>query len=130
MSFEAKLTIGSTDFRLLHCDYRIHREVDATGRPSSGNHGGTMAFEVESTDSDLIWEWMVDPFKAQDGSITFMKRDAIQKMKEVKWTKGYIVDVTETFDSTGEAPMTIKFEVSAEKITIGTAKHTNPWPKS
>jgi hypothetical protein len=130
MSFSAELAIGSVKFRLLHCSYRLKREVDATGRPSSGNRGGTITFEVESTDDATLWEWMVDPFKTQDGTITFKKRDQNQKMKEVQWTKGYIVDIHENFDTTGENPMTIKFTVSAETLKVGSAKHTNPWPKS
>ena len=130
MSFTAKIKIGSKEFRALHCSYSLNREVDATGRPSSMVHGGTISLEIESTDDNSIFEWMVDQFKNQDGSVTFMKRDADSKMKELKWEKGYVIQYTEALDSTGDNPMTIHFVVSAEKITVGSASHKNPWPKS
>ncbi len=130
MAFTANVSIGGKEFRVLHCTYSLHREVDATGRPSSMVHGGKVTIEIESTDDNSQFEWMVDQFKNQDGTITFKKRDQDSKMKELKWEKGYIVQYTESFDSTGDNPMTISFTISAEKISVGGASHKNPWPKS
>lgn len=129
MSFKAELSVGGGKaVRLLHCSYSLTREVDATGRPSSANRGGTISFEIESTEDSKLWGWMIDQFKQQDGTVTFFKRDSNQKMKEVKWEKGYIVQYSESFDSVGDNPMTIHFVVSAMKITSGDATHENPWP--
>jgi hypothetical protein len=86
--------------------------------------------EVESTDDTSLIEWMVDQYKTNDGTITFKKGDQDSKMKELKWEKGYIVQYTESLDHRGETPMTISFVVSAQKITVGSASHSNPWPKS
>jgi len=131
MSFKAELSIGGgTAIRLLHCSYALTRDVDATGRPSSGNRGGSISFEIESTDDTSLWAWMADQFQTKDGTVTFYKRDANQKMKELKWEKGYLVQFSESFDAIGENPMTIHFVVSAQKISSGSASHTNPWPKS
>lgn len=134
MSFEAHLVIdginGGKEIRLLHVSYAVHREVDATGRPSSHNHGGSISFEIESTDSSELWEWMIDQFSTKDGKITFMKRDEKQKMREVSWKKGYIVQFSESFDSTGANPISTHFTVSAEKIKNGNGELINPWPKS
>lgn len=130
MAFEAELSLGGDKYRLLHCSYALTREVDATGRPSSSNRGGTVSFEVESTESSKLWGWMVDQFSTKDGSVIFKKRDSNSKMKELKWEKGYIVQFSESFDANGENPMTIHFVVSAQKITCGDATHENPWPKS
>ena len=130
MSFTAQVKIAGKEFRVLHCSYSLYREVDATGRPSSMVHGGKINLEIESTDDNSQFEWMVDQFKTNDGSVTFLKRDQDSKMKELKWEKGYIVEYTEALDATGENPMTIRFVVSAEKITVGSASHKNPWPKS
>jgi hypothetical protein len=130
MSFTANLTIAGKEVRVLHCSYTLNREVDATGRPSSMVHGGKISLEVESTDDNSLFEWMVDQFKTNDGTVTFKKRDQDSKMKELKWEKGYIVQYTEALDAIGDNPMTIHFVVSAEKLTVGGASHKNPWPKS
>jgi hypothetical protein len=130
MSFTANLAIAGKEVRVLHCSYSLHREVDATGRPSSMVHGGKISLEIESTDDTSLFEWMVDQFKTQDGTVTFKKRDQDSKMKELKWEKGYIIEHTESFDQVGDNPMTIHFVISAEKITVGSASHKNPWPKS
>ena len=121
MSFTANLTIAGKEVRVLHCSYTLNREVDATGRPSSMVHGGKISLEVESTDDNSLFEWMVDQFKTNDGTVTFKKRDQDSKMKELKWEKGYIVQYTEALDAIGDNPMTIHFVVSAEKLTVGGA---------
>jgi Hemolysin coregulated protein Hcp (TssD) len=130
MSFTANLTISGKEVRVLHCSYSLYREVDATGKPSSMVHGGKISLEIESTDDNSLFEWMVDQFKTNDGTVTFKKRNQDSKMKELKWEKGYIVEYTEGLDAIGENPMTIHFVVSAEKISVGGASHKNPWPKS
>jgi len=127
MSFTASLTIAGKEVRLLHCSYTLFREVDSTGRPSSMVHGGKINLEVEATDDNSLFEWMVDQFKTNDGTIVFKKRDQDSKLKEVKWEKGYIVEYTESLDAIGENPFTIRFVVSAKKISVGGASHNNPW---
>src|SRR6476620_8822300 len=60
MSFNAKLKIAGKDgIDVLACDYALHRDVDAKGRPASGVYGGTINLSVESTDDTSIIESMV-----------------------------------------------------------------------
>lgn len=130
MSFKAHLSIeGGTEIRLLHCSYSLNRDVDATGRPSSMVRGGTVQFQIESTNDTQLNEWMIDQFTTKQGSVIFSKRDSNTKMKELKFENAYIVHIAESFDSIGENPMTIHFTITAEKITVGSATHVNPWPK-
>lgn len=130
MSFQAHLSIeGGSEIRLLHCSYSLNRDVDATGRPSSMVRGGTVQFTIESTHDTQLNEWMVDQFTTKQGKVTFFKRDSNTKMKELKFENAYIVHITESYDATGANPMTIHFTITAEKITVGSATHTNPWPK-
>ncbi|MES2590325.1 MAG: type VI secretion system tube protein TssD [Bacteroidota bacterium] len=130
MSFKANLSIeGGSEIRLTHCSYSLHRDVDATGRPSSAVKGGTVQFEIESTHDTSLNEWMIDQFTHKNGNVIFLKRDSNTKMKELKFENAYIVHISETFDSIGENPCKINFTITAEKITVGNATHTNPWPK-
>jgi hypothetical protein len=130
MSFKANLSIeGGSEIRLLHCSYTMHRDVDATGRPSSMVKGGPVQFEIESTHDTTLNEWMVDQFTHKNGHVVFMKRDSNTKMKELKFENAYIVEIHEKFDAVGENPFTIHFTITAEKISVGSATHVNPWPK-
>ena len=65
-----------------------------------------------------------------DGIITFKKSDEDATMKELEFKKAYIVHFSENLDANGEKPMYIKFTVSAEELTMGSATHENRWPKA
>ncbi len=129
MSFSAKLNVAGKEARVLSINYSLHREVDDTGRPSSGVKGGRINIEIESTDDNSLFEWMVDQFQTKDGSVTFMKTDQDSKMKELSWKKGYIVDYIESVNIGTDSPMTIQFTVSAEQISVAGANFKQPWPK-
>ena len=129
MSFNANVSIdGGPEVRVLHCSYALTRDVDSTGRPSSMIRGGTINLEVESTEDNSLFSWMIDQYATKNGKITFMKRDSKTKMKEVSWENGYIVQYSESLDAIGENPMTIHFVISAQKIQVQDATHENPWP--
>lgn len=130
MSFSTKLKIGSKEpVDVIKCDYALHRDVDAKGKPSSGVYGGTINVAIASTDDTSIVESMVNQYKPISGTITFKKGDEDAKMKELSWENGYVIRYQEGIDSVGSQPMQIEFTISAEKIKIGNAEHTNTWPK-
>ena len=129
MAFQAKLKLGSATFDVISCNFSFYRDVDPKGRPASGVYGGTVNLVVESTADTSIIESMVNnQFKPQDGTVTFKKSDEDSKMKELSFTKGYIVQYTESIDVVGSNPMLLSFTVSAQTIKIGSAEHKNDWP--
>ena len=128
MAFRADLTMNGKTYRLLHCSYALNRDVDHTGRPASEVKGGTITFEIESTEDTSIWDLMIAQFKSTDGSIVFKKRDEDAKMKELKFETGYVVALSENFDSTGGNPMSTTFTVSSKKLTLGSEGLENEWP--
>ena len=129
MAFKAMCKVGGKEFDVISCDYSFRRDVDAKGRPSSGIYGGTVNLTVESTDDTSIIESMVNQYKPIDGTVTFQKSDEDAKMKELSWTKGYVINFHESLDIVGAKPMLIQFTVSAQEIKIGGAEHKNDWPK-
>jgi hypothetical protein len=129
MAFKATCKVGSKEFDVINCDYAFRRDVDSKGRPSSGVYGGSVNLTVESTDDTSIIESMVNQYKPIDGTITFKKSDEDAKLKELSWTKGYIINFQEKLDITGDEPMLIHFTVSAQEVKIGNADHKNDWPK-
>ena len=128
MAFRADLEMNGKTYRLLHCSYALNRDVDPTGRPASEVKGGTITFEIESTEDTSIWDLMIAQFKSTDGSIVFKKRDEDAKMKELKFETAYVVALSENFDSTGGNPMSLSFTLSAHKLSLGDSKLENEWP--
>lgn len=129
MAFKAQLKIGSKEFDVISCDYALFREVDGKGRPASRVYGGTVDLVIESTDDTSVIEAMVNnQFKPLDGVVTFKKSDEDAKMKELSFTKGYIIKFGESFSTLDNKTMLISFTVSAETLKIGSAEHHNDWP--
>ncbi len=129
MSFKAQLNLGSKKFDVLHCSYAFRRDVDGKGRPASIVYGGTIDFEVESTEDTTILETMINNiYKPINGSVVFKKTDEDANMKELKFTDAYFTNYQEALDTIGTNPMTIRFTVSARKLDVGNATHANDWP--
>lgn len=128
MAFKAILNLDGKEYRLLHCNYELQRDVDPTGRPSSHVKGGTIHFELESTDDTSLWEWMINQWSHKSGSIVFYKREEESTMKELSFETAYIINYAESFDSVGGNPMIESFTISAHKLTLGSETHENEWP--
>lgn len=128
MAFQAKLVIDGKEFDVKKCNYKLRRDVDSKGRPSSDIYGGTIDVTVESTEDTSIIENMVNQFKPGSGSIVFNRGDQDSKMKELIWENGYIVSFEEGIDVIGKQPMLLSFQVSAQVIKIGGAEITQNWP--
>ncbi len=129
MAFKAKLKLNDNEYDVLSCDYSFHRDVDLKGRPESNVYGGEIRFLVESNDDTNIVAQLINQFKPVSGSVTFYKGIEAATMKELSWENGYIVKYHETFDTAGEEPMKIHFEISAEKIMMGSETINHKWPK-
>ncbi|NER18530.1 type VI secretion system tube protein TssD [Spongiivirga citrea] len=127
MSFKAKLKVGGAEYNVLNCNYGLHQETDATGRPSSVTRGGMITIEVESTADTSLSDWMFNNFELRSGSILFLKRDTEATAKELVFTDAYAVKYVENFDSTGKNPMIERITVSAREIAVGNGSHTNEW---
>ena len=130
MSFKATLELGSQKFDVIHCSFTFRRDVDPKGRPSSGVYGGTVQFQIESTDDTSVLEAMLNNVhKAFGGTVTFYKREeADAKMKALTFTDAYVIQYTESIDAVGNNPMAINFVISARELKMENATHVNDWP--
>jgi hypothetical protein len=129
MSFKAKLKVAGKELNILNHHFDLKQETDATGRPSSVTRGGKITLTVEANGETTFFEWMCNNFERKDGSIVYIKRDSDATMKELKFKEAYMVDYNETFNSTGENPVTETFTLSAKEIDLGNGKHVNEWIK-
>lgn len=127
MSFKATFEVDGNKYRVLKCGYKLHQEVDLTGRPSSITRGGLVNLVVESTDDTSLFEWMCDSYMKKDAKVTFNKRDEDAKMKELEIIEAYMVSYEEFFDDSGAGAMLQSFTLSARNIKMGNGEHENEW---
>ena len=127
MSFKAKFKAGNIEQNVLDCSYKLHQEVDKTGRPSSITRGGIIDLVVESNEKTDLFEWMCNNFERKDGSVVFLKRDSDATMKELKFKEGYLIGYSEEFTASTDSPMNIGIRISAKEITVGNGTHKNEW---
>ena len=129
MAFDAKFTINGTTYDALKAGYRMMRDVDSKGCPSSHVYGVEIWGTVESTDDTNIIESMFNEYKPFSGGITFKKGNEDAKMKEFKFEKAYVSDFEESFERKNETPMTIDFKITAQKVDCNGATHEEEWPE-
>ena len=92
MSFKTRLKLAGKEYDVVQCNFSLHRDVDAKGRPSSSVYGGTIQVEVESTADTSVIESMVNnQYKSINGEIVFKKGDEDATMKELKFEDAYII---------------------------------------
>ncbi len=127
MSFLAKLTVDGLTYNVLRCSYTFEQPTDNTGKPSGKPRGGRITLTVESDGGYDLHHWMNDAEQTKDGGIIFFKRDAMSRMQEVVFEKAFCVKLQTTFDANGSSAMQNHLIISAQKMTIGDMKYSNPW---
>jgi len=127
MSFLAKLEIDGESYNVLEFDMHITQKVDHSGKPQEVAEGGNIHMEVESTKSVDFMKWMISNTQTKDGTIIFYRRDAMSKLKELKFEKAFCIDFKEKFLSTQEVPMTMELLISCRKIDFSGAVLEKPW---
>ena len=129
--FEAKLILdGGEPVEVLQCSYKISREVDKSGMPSTGIHGGTVNLTVKSSSDIGVFDWMINAFAQKSGEIQFFKRNDPTPAKVLTFENAYIVSQGETFnvlDETLDQPMIEKFTVSAESLKMQDSEFKKVW---
>lgn len=127
MSFKATLKVAGKELDVMDVTYKMHQEVDASGRPSSVMRGGKITMTVESSEDTDLFEWMCNNFERKDGTITFYKRESEAKLKELKFKEAYLTDFEESFHIMNSDPLLITFSISAKEISMGNSTHINEW---
>ena len=127
MSFLSKLNIDGEEYNVLEFNINFKQEIDNTSKPTGNAKGGIIKMIVEATKDTSFLSWMLNGDLTKDGKITFYRRDAMSKMKELTFTKAFCIGYDEQFTSTTEVPMKITIELVAKELTFGDAKFSNNW---
>jgi len=127
--FTATLTIGADKFDILSFGTSFSRDFDQKGRPSSAVRAGDMQFTIEITQNEKLIDTMINAQnKAIDGKAEFWQsgKDAI--FRTVDFKNGYITSYKEGFQPAGSSNFSADISITAEKVTVGTAKYDAGWP--
>ena len=127
MSFLAKLQIDGEEFNVLDFNIQFKQEVDSANKPTGNTKGGIFKISIEANQNTSFLSWMLSGDLTKDGKIVFYRRDALSKMKELKFEKTYCISYDEQFTSTTEFPMRITLELSSKDLVFGDAKFSNKW---
>ncbi|GAA3784328.1 type VI secretion system tube protein TssD [Flavobacterium ginsengiterrae] len=127
MSFLAKLQIDGEEFNVLDFNIKFSKEIDSLNKPVGSTKGGTVKITIEANQSTSFLSWMLSSDLTKDGKITFFRRDAMSKMRELVFEKTYCISYYEEFNSTNEIPMIISMELTAKELVFGDAKFFKKW---
>ena len=128
MSFLAKLEIDGETMNVLEFQCSIHQDIDKSGKPSANPNVGSIRILVESTKSTMLFDWMASLSQVKNGKVTFYRRDAISKMREMEFSEAYCVQYDEIFQAQSKLPMQIEFVISAKEIIMNGSKIVKNWP--
>jgi hypothetical protein len=128
MSFKAVMQLDGEEINVLDCQFSFAQGTDHNGKPASRPTGGQITVTLESDGTTELFDWMISNTKTKSGSIIFYRRDALSKLKELKFTDGYCVNYEERFQSSGEYPMQIQITISAKEVKLNSSAFENPWP--
>jgi hypothetical protein len=127
MSFLAKLMIDGDEHNILDFDIKFKQEIDTTSKPIGNAKGGIIKLTIEANQSTAFLSWMLSGDMTKDGKITFYRRDAMSKMKELTFEKAFCIGYEEQFNSTTDISMKIIMEIVTREMTFGEAKFINNW---
>lgn len=127
MSFLAKLQIDGEEFNVLDFKIKFRQKTDAACKPTGNAKGGIIKISIEASQNANFLSWMLSGDLTKNGKIIFFRRDAMSKMKELKFEKTYCIGYDEQFTSTTEVPMQIKMKLASKELTFGDATYANKW---
>jgi Hemolysin coregulated protein Hcp (TssD) len=133
MANHAVFSLDGKKSDLKYFNYRFHRHTEDNGKPSTRIRKGEITMTKDSIyDKGSFTTWLSDPDKAKDGEIVIYRDEAKkEKLKTIKFTKGYIVHYEETFNLELAQNNTLEtFTISAEIIDVEGSKFDFLWPES
>ncbi len=129
-AYNGKLTIGTKVFQINSCDVDFHRNVGPDGRPSSTIYGGKIVLTAPISKEEELAKMMFNASnKNIDGKIEVWESGGAEGIfRTITFTNSFFANYREVFDVNGGNPFVCAFTISAETISVGSAKFDNKWP--
>jgi hypothetical protein len=118
MSFKAILKLSDKSFELQECVCGFRQKRDRLGKPQAGVTGGIIKMILELNDDDTFTDWIVNPKRKEDGTITFYRIDQESKFKQIKFEGAYLIDLVESFISDGDMNLPLGHDTEVDDIEL------------
>jgi hypothetical protein len=132
MNSETKviLSVNGKEFQLTNFEYKISREIDLKGMPSSRPRVGLMHFTKRSDKSFFFVNLLFNYDKQIDGNILFYENLNTNYYKRIDFEKAYVVDYFEYIQNDKKEGIKLleSFIISPEVIKIDGIALDNNWP--
>lgn len=76
----------------------------------------------------MLFDWMTSNTQTKNGKLTFYRRDAISKMRDLEFKEGYCIHYDELFIAYNTMSMRIEVVISAKEINMNGSQFTRNWP--
>lgn len=129
MSFKATMMLEGEEMNVLECHFSFRQTTDHSGKPSNKPRGGTVRIVIESGGTTQLFDWMISNTHTKNGTITFFRRDALSRLKELHFSDAYCVKYGEHFNASGTYPMQIRMKLSARELVLNHSVYRNQWPQ-
>ncbi len=134
MSYKATLNItasrsGRSDFDVMSCHFNFRVPIDGRGRATGHLTDGLIYVEIESNESSKFFG-MITTNESFRGKITFYKPDSDQRLKQIEFENGILVQYSESMVSTGNIPMLTNITISAARISLEGETTVSEWMDS
>ena len=132
IGYTGTLKLGEQTYQINSCSIAFRRDTGPDGRPSSTIYGGKIMLTAPTTTEVNLAISMINlSSKMVAGEINLWEAGGKEGVfRTIVFTEAFLCDYQETFDINGSGPFTCSFTISAETISIGTAKLNNNWPKN
>jgi hypothetical protein len=96
MAFKVELSVDSQVYPVKDFYLAVLRETTPKGQPSS-QPSWSLDVTIDAVSDTTITQWMIDPTKQVDGSLTIYKSDGEGKMKSIEFKKGNCSGMVDQF---------------------------------
>jgi len=120
MAFKVELTIDDQVFPVKDFYLSMLRETNPKGQPSS-NPAWILDVTIDAVNDTTVTQWMIDPSKQADGSLTVYKTDGEGKMKTIEFKNSSCYTMIDRFiPEFSETSCYIR--IAGAEINVGNAK--------
>jgi hypothetical protein len=96
MAFKVELSVDSQVYPVKDFYLAVLRETTPNGQPSS-QPSWSLDVTIDAVNDTTITQWMIDPTKQVDGSLTIYQSDGQGKMKSIEFKKGNCSGMVDQF---------------------------------
>lgn len=124
--YNVVLEFSGNKFDLNDCSFSLSQQSDVNGKPQTDIVYGTFELEFPRMPSDEMLQWMMDPRKYTDATITLFDEDNATLMK-LSLKKAACVMLRINYEYHGGSYCSTCLSLTAKSFTVGEVTLENDW---